>query len=98
MKPVEEQVSTLPQTELRAASAVCRDRGISDTTLWRMGKRGDIRLVNVAGRCFVDMRSLAEFDARALRGELAKKPSGAALRSTEARLAKAAGDSAKEAA
>ena len=95
MKPVEDVVSCHPQTELRTASAVCRDRGISDTTLWRMGKRGDIRLVNIAGRCFVDMRSLADFDARALRGELAKKPSGAALKSTLQRDAKVAATEAR---
>ncbi len=92
MKPVEERLSAHPQTKLRTASAVCRDRGISDTTLWRMGKRGDIRLVNIAGRCFVDMRSLAEFDARALRGELAKEPAGAALKSTQERRARGAAE------
>lgn len=75
----------LPESGLRAATAVCRDRGISDTSLWRMGKRGWIRLVNVAGRCYVDLQSLAEFDRRARAGEFSKSPAGAAKASAEAR-------------
>ncbi len=57
---------------LRAAKAVARDRGVSDVTLWRMGKRGWVRIVNVCGRAYVDLASLAEFDERARRGEFAK--------------------------
>lgn len=63
---------------LRAARAVCRDRGVSDTTLWRWGKRGWIRLVNVCGKSYVDLQSLAEFDRRAAAGEFAQPPHGAA--------------------
>jgi len=77
-----------PATGLRAATAVCRDRAISDTTLWRMGKRRWVKIVNIAGRCYVDLESLAEFDRRAAAGEFAKPPAGAARKSVEARLAR----------
>jgi hypothetical protein len=71
--------------QLRAGKAVCRDRGISDTTLWRWGQRGWIRLVNIYGRCYVDLPSLAEFDRRAALGEYAKPPSGAAKKAATQR-------------
>ena len=76
---------------LRAAKAVARDRGISDVTVWRWGKRGWITIVNVCGRPYVDLASLAAFDQRARNGEFAKPPSGAALKSAEARATKEAG-------
>jgi len=72
----------------RSAKAVARDRGISDVTLWRWGKRGWIKIINICGRPYIDLASLAEFDRRAATGEFAKKPAGAAARSVEARLAK----------
>ena len=50
---------------LRAAKAVARDRGISDVTIWRWGKRGWIKLINISGRPYVDLASMAEFDRRA---------------------------------
>ena len=63
---------------LRAAKAVCRDRGISDVTLWRCERRGWIKTVNICGKKYVDLQSLAEFDWRAAAGEFAKPPHGAA--------------------
>ena len=80
-------ITNQPRDGLRAAPAVCRDRGISDVTLWRMGKRGDVRLVNIYGRVYVDLASLAEFDRRALAGELARNPVGAAAKSARTRAA-----------
>lgn len=74
---------------LRAARAVARDRGVSDTTIWRWGQRGWIKVHNVCGRAYVDLTSLAEFDTRVATGEFARL-TGAARRSSEARAAKAA--------
>jgi len=80
----------IANTGLRAAKAVCRDRGISDVTLWRWERRGWIKTVNICGKKYADLESLAEFDRRAARGEFARKPSGAALKSAERRAAKEA--------
>ena len=57
-----------------------------------MGKRGWVRLVNICGRCYVDMASLAEFDHRAAAGEFAKPPHGAAGASSKARAEKEASE------
>ena len=63
---------------LRAAKAVCRDRGISDVTLWRWRKRGWVKTANVCGKIYVDIDSLADFDRRAALGEFSQPPAGAA--------------------
>jgi hypothetical protein len=75
-------------TGFRAAKAICRDRGVSDTTLWRWGKRGWIKIINICGKSYVDLRSLAEFDRRAVAGEFAKRPHGAAGTSARERAAR----------
>jgi hypothetical protein len=75
-------------TGTRAAKAVARDRGVSDVTVWRWGKRGWIKIVNICGRPYVDLASLAEFDERARKGEFAAPPSGAAGASSKARVEK----------
>lgn len=80
-----------PSSGLRAGPAVCADRGFSDSTLYRMGRRGEVRLTNINGRVYVDMASLAEYDRRALAGEFAQKPAGAAAKAAKARSAKLAG-------
>jgi hypothetical protein len=90
MQTQESPIAAMPATGLRAAKAVCRDRGISDVTLWRWGRRGWIKIVNICGKCYVDLESLAEFDRRAALGEFAKPPVGAALKSAEKRAAKEA--------
>jgi hypothetical protein len=74
----EMQNGTTPARGLRAATAVARDRGISDTTLWRWRARHWIKSVNICGKVFIDMESLAEFDRRAATGEFAQEPMGAA--------------------
>lgn len=81
---MKDQILAPVVTGLRAAKAVARDRGVSDVTLWRWRKNGWIKLVNISGRPYVDLASLAEFDRRAAAGEFARPPSGAARRSTEA--------------
>ncbi len=78
----------IASTGLRAAKAVCRDRGESCVTLWRRRKLGLIKCVNIFGKVYVDLESLAAFDRRAAAGEFAKPPRGAAGRSAEARAAK----------
>ena len=75
----------------RAARAVTRERGISDVTLWRWVRRGWIKVVNISGKNYVDLQSLAEFDRRAAAGEFARPPSGAAGASNMARLELEAG-------
>ncbi|MBI2926407.1 MAG: hypothetical protein HYY24_11990 [Verrucomicrobia bacterium] len=56
-------------------------------TLWRWRRRGWVRVVNISGKCYVDLNSLTEFDRRAAAGEFARKPAGAARKSAEARAA-----------
>jgi hypothetical protein len=73
---------------LRSARAVCRDKGVSDVTLWRWRTRGWIKTSNISGKIYVDLESLAEFDRRAASGEFAKVPAGAAGKSVKARIAR----------
>lgn len=73
---------------LRSAKAVARDRGISDVTLWRWQRRGWVKLVNIYGKNYVCLQSLAEFDRRAAAGEFARGPVGAAAASVKARMEK----------
>ena len=73
---------------LRSARAVARDRGISDVSLWRWEKRGWIKTVNICGKKYVELQSLAEFDERARAGEFARGPVGAAGASVKARKEK----------
>lgn len=80
----------MPTVGLRAATAVAYDRGVSDVTLWRWRTRGWIKSVNVSGKIYIDLASLADFDRRAAAGEFSKVPAGAALKSTAARVAKLA--------
>jgi hypothetical protein len=76
----------LPRTSgLRAARAVCRDQGISDTTLWRWRRLGWIKTVNISGKVYVDMASLDDFQRRAVGGEFSKPVAGAAGQSAAAR-------------
>jgi len=77
---------------LRAAKAVCRDRGESTVTLWRRRKLGLIKCVNIFGKIYVDLQSLAEFDRRAAAGEFSKAPVGAAGKSAEARAMREGGE------
>jgi len=77
-----------PTSGLRAAKAVCRDRGESDVTLWRRRKLGLIKCVNIFGKVYVDLESLVEFDRRAASGEFAKPPHGAAGASARERAAR----------
>jgi hypothetical protein len=69
---------SIATTGLRAVKAVARDRGISDVTLWRWERRGWIKTVNICGKKYAVLESLAEFDRRAAAGEFAKPPHGAA--------------------
>ena len=96
ISPLEMKTSTSQSTGLRSARAVARDRGVSPITIWRYGRAGLLNIINVAGRPYVDLASLAAFDERARAGEFAKAPSGAAKRSADARKARQAGAAAKK--
>jgi hypothetical protein len=74
----ESPVAATPTNGLRAAKAVARERGVSDVTLWRWERRGWIKTVNICGKKYADLESLAEFDRRAAAGEFAAPPHGAA--------------------
>lgn len=78
MKPQATSITSAQPNGLRSAKAVCRDRGISDVTLWRWQRRGWVKTVNISGKIYVDLKSLAEFDRRAAAGEFAQLPSGVA--------------------
>ena len=79
-------------TGLRTAKAVCRDRGESYVTLWRRRKLGLIKCVNIFGKVYVDLQSLAEFDRRATAGEFARPAAGAAAVSHKARAERDGGE------
>lgn len=81
-----------PVTGLRAAKAVARDRGVSDVTIWRWAKRGWIKVLNIYGKPYIDLASLAEFDRRAALGEFAKPPCGAAAKSASERAKREASE------
>lgn len=78
-------VNPVPNHGFRAATAVVRDRGISDVTLWRWTRRSWIKVVNISGKNYVDLESLADFDRRAATGEFSRPPVGAAGASHKAR-------------
>ena len=56
------------------------ESGISDTTGWRWVKKGWLHPINIAGRLYLTKEDIAAFQARAERGEFAKRPTGAAGR------------------
>lgn len=76
------------KTGLRASRVVCRDLGVSDTTLWRWSKRGWLRTTNISGKVYVELNSLVDFETRALNGEFSQAPHGAAGKSLQARMTK----------
>jgi hypothetical protein len=76
--------SAIGAAGLRSAKAVARDRGISDVTLWRWQRRGWIKAVNICGKNYICLQSLADFDRRAAAGEFARPPVGAAAASQKA--------------
>ena len=88
MKRQETQIEPTQKVGLRSARAVVRDRGISDVTLWRWIGRGWLKAVNICGRNYIDLESLAEFDRRAANGDFSKAPAGAAGASSTARAEK----------
>lgn len=45
--------------------------GFSSATLWRYRKRGWLRTIVIAGRHYLSRKEIAEFNARAERGEFA---------------------------
>ncbi|MBE2179908.1 MAG: hypothetical protein IAE97_05510 [Chthoniobacterales bacterium] len=51
-----------------------KDAGLSLATLWRYRRRGWLRTVLVSGQHFVTREAIAEFNARAERGELSGPP------------------------
>jgi hypothetical protein len=67
-----------PSTKLRHSNQIRRELGISHTTLWRWSKQGLLKTVKICNSVYVDLDSLAEFESRARKGELAKEPHGAA--------------------
>ena len=48
------------------------ERGLSRVTGWRWRKNGWIKTINISGRVYVSTEAIAEFEARAKRGEFAK--------------------------
>ena len=91
-QPVPNNAGQPITTGLRSAKAVARDRGISDVTLWRWNRRKWIKTVNICGKNYVDLQSLADFDRRAAAGEFAKAPAGAAGASSKARAEREASE------
>jgi hypothetical protein len=63
-----------------------RELGISATTAWRYCKSGWLHPLNIAGRPYLKLSDIAEFEARAAAGEFAKPPSGAAKKSASVQV------------
>lgn len=61
---------------LLAASKVRREMGVSETTFWRWRRRGWLKTVEIAGRCYVDPEDLEEFRRRARAGDFALSSAG----------------------
>lgn len=61
------------QDGIHSAKKVAEDLGVSSTTVWRHGRKGDLDILNIAGRPYGTKASLAEFVRRAKAGEIAKK-------------------------
>jgi transposase-like protein len=57
---------------LISLAALARRIGRTSTTLWRWRKRGWLATVNIAGKPYCTAKALAEFTARAERGDFAK--------------------------
>lgn len=75
---------------VRAMKVVAADHGVDPITVWRWAKGGWLEIIRIANRPYVTLASLETFHQRALAGELGRPPSGAAKRSSEARIARQA--------
>jgi hypothetical protein len=73
---------------VRAMKAVAADEGVSGTTIWRRSRAGLIEIIRIANRPYVTLASLQEFYRRAVAGEFARPPAGAAGASAQARRSK----------
>ncbi len=63
---------------IRSAKKVARDEGVSEMTIWRRIKQGLLTKVNINGRAYITIESLERFYERAMAGEFAQAPHGAA--------------------
>ncbi|MBN9690695.1 MAG: hypothetical protein J0M24_10690 [Verrucomicrobia bacterium] len=54
--------------------AFIRDRGLSPVTVWRWRKRGWIQTFEIAGKPYLSLDSIREFERRAIAGEFAAVP------------------------
>jgi hypothetical protein len=73
MTELSNSVSAIP---LEALPPISLDKfqelsGFSGATLWRYRKRGWLRTIVIAGRHYLSRAEIAEFNARAERGEFA---------------------------
>jgi hypothetical protein len=62
--------------------------GRSDTTGWRYVKAGWLHPVNIAGRLYLTPEDIERFQRRAVAGEFARNPAGAARKAAAARQAR----------
>jgi hypothetical protein len=76
MKTITEQQDDGPG--MIALSVWLARMGRSDTTGWRWARNGWIHPINISGKNYINQDDRVQFEARAARGEFAKKPSGAA--------------------
>ncbi|MBI4658532.1 MAG: hypothetical protein HY735_06735 [Verrucomicrobia bacterium] len=50
--------------------------GVGACTVWRWRKRGMLRVTNIYGRLYLSQEAIAEFNARAQRGEFTPEAKG----------------------
>ena len=53
-------------------------KGVSDTTVWRWRSQGWLHPINICGKLYLTQEDRTQFEDRAVRGEFAKAPGGAA--------------------
>ena len=73
-----------PASALVSLDTYRRQLGRSKATLWRYRRNNWLKCVNVLGKLYVTRDAIAEFEAKALNGELAKQPHGCAAGSPAA--------------
>ena len=69
---ISELTAATRASDLVAYDAWLNQLHITQATGWRWRKRGWIPTINIAGRVYVSRRDIAEFERRAMAGELAR--------------------------
>ena len=72
--PEASPVRRFPTAAMVSLSLWMEQMGVSACTVWRWRKRGILQVTNIYGRLYLSQEAIAEFNARAQRGEFAREP------------------------